>query len=192
MKHFLLIALLGIFLPVNTFALVSLEPHVGYSAIGRDEIREDDKYKGLFFGTKLGNNGMVLRYGGIFEMAKLDNESPRNAYYSKNDISSWGGFVGLNIMMVSLDFNYFISSEMTGKEAKGPGSAGLANVEAISKDGTHWGIDLGYKTSIPFVRLNIYYRQSHYKKVELAGDTFTDDSFHTKLTRFGAGISLSL
>ncbi len=201
-RSFLWVALLGALISVqSTSAILMLDPYIAAlkGGNGDDRSTEEEDYKGLLYGFKLGADLPFLRAGGIFEKSlfKVDAPSANTAYLDQYDGTSYGFFAGFQLGLFHLDFDYFLYSTMEGDEWDGTGVAVVNSRnlfgESEYRDGSGFGFTFGF-TLLPYVNLNLYYRSLDYDKVKVKGTTNStiDTDFEVHYVGFGASFPIDL
>lgn len=164
---------------VESHAEILIEPFVGHEQSG--STADGDKTTAIDFGARLGYMTGGLSFGLHYSMFSGDREQTDDAGVEKHDLSGsdLGLFVGYRFpMLIKVWATYFllstakIASYTIDPDGTGPLAALNGDIELKGK-GTEIGVGF---TFIPFVDLNVSYRQLTYDDNSYTAASYADIS----------------
>jgi hypothetical protein len=159
--------LIALFLGISSQseAALLIEPVVGYnlgykidSKIGTTK----DSYTGgtgASFGGRLGYQNFGLQLGVDYLKSSIDMND--NDFESNFDTSEWAGFIGYEFpLMLRVYAGYIFSGTATSKDS--------SNTKIDFSGGTGTKLGIGF-TGLPFIDINLEYRQATFNEIDAAG-----------------------
>lgn len=164
-KNYLIVIILGLLISLQTLAGISIEPFVGYNLGSQIDVTPGKDYNG---GTGLG-------YGGKFA---FENDKSHGLSFGLDYLKSDIDISGLDKNAKTDDFGVYLGYKLPAfLKFYGEyifSSSGDTEVEGRNRNlsGTGWKLGMG-TTIIPFIDLNLDYRQISYDNVDLSAVMFS-------------------
>ena len=175
-----------LFLTLTTAkAAVLIEPLIGYNLGTKVDIEDSKTYNGsgMAYGGRLGYQNLGFQIGADYLKSNLNMDHK----YFKNDLSAseFGGFIGFKFpILLRVYAGYIFSGMAESKDYQNPLTAVLQKAEL--KGGTGPKLGVGF-TVLPFLDINLEYRQVTYDEFKLAGVKQTNE---VKMNSYLLSISL--
>lgn len=165
----LLALVLGAFQSAN--AALLLEPQVGFSLGSKLDFKDGEKYSGgmgLSYGGRVGYQNMGLQLGLDYLASSVDMDD--KDFKSNVKTSEWAAFAGFRFPILVKVYAGYIFSATGDSKVDVLGSS--QNLDLSNGSGYKLGV--GY-TLLPFVDLNLEYRQGTYGEYKVGGTKIKED-----------------
>lgn len=185
-KNFALFSVLLLSITTAQAAGVLIEPLIGYNLGTKVEIEDYKSYSGgsgMAYGGRLGYQNFGFQLGLDYLKSNLD----MGHKHFKKDLTTdeFAGFVGFEFpILLRVYAGYIFSGMGEAKEYQNPVTTILEKAEL--KGGTGPKLGVGF-TVLPFLDINLEYRQVTYDEFKLAGVKQTNE---VKLNSYLLSLSL--
>jgi hypothetical protein len=197
-KSFLILFFLSLFVfSGNTRAGILIEPYLGFSLAGTGDTtigtnKYDHSYSSPTIGGRLGYGMLGFMAGLDYSMQTFDLESEIGSTTYKDGVkkNQLGIFVGYNLpILVRVWGTYYLSGNLDGDDPSASNT--LLDSRYEFSDGGGYALGAGF-TGLPFVSINLEYRNLEYDKAEFSGATLSTYNEKLNLSEILLSVSLPL
>lgn len=197
-KSFLILFFLSLFVfSGNTRAGILIEPYLGFSFAGTGDTtigtnKYDHSYSSPTIGGRLGYGMLGFMAGLDYSMQTFDLESEIGSTTYKDGVkkNQLGIFVGYNLpILLRVWGTYYLSGNVDGDDPSASNT--LLDSRYEFSDGGGFALGAGF-TGLPFVSINLEYRNLEYDKLEFNGATLGTYNEKLNLSEILLSVSLPL